>query len=283
MIIGWNGETLPALPLAREVEVVAEAGYGGLELFIPKIGPFLEHQPAGELAARLRAAGLAPLSLNGIENINLRTLDEFAAVKRECEWLSELAQAIGCPTIVVVPSPRPPGMAWPEVKALTVDALGELACLAGAHGVGLAFEFLAPAHCSVRTLAQGWEVVQATGCEDVGLAFDTYHFCVGGSSWESLEEFDAGRLRIVHINDVEDRPLETLTDADRLLPGEGILPLGRMLARLKARGYDGAYSLEVMRPVYRQRDPLEYARAGREAIERALQFPALAPAAAEGR
>jgi 2-keto-myo-inositol isomerase len=283
MIIGWNGETLPALPLAREIEVVAEAGYGGLELFVPKIGPFLEHQPAGELAARLRAAGLAPLSLNGIEDINLRAPDEFDAVKLECAWLCELAQAIGCPTIVVVPSPRPAGMAWPEVKARTVDALGELARLAGEHGTGLAFEFLAPAHCSVRTLAQGWDVVQATGCDKVGLVFDTYHCCVGGSSWESLEELDAGRLQIVHINDVEDRPPETLTDADRLLPGEGILPLGRMLARLKARGYDGAYSLEVMRPAYRRRDPLEYARAGREAIERALRPPALPSGAAGGR
>jgi 2-keto-myo-inositol isomerase len=282
MIIGWNGETLPALPLERELEVVAEAGYGGLELFVPKIGPFLEHRPAGELAARLRTAGLAPLSLNGIENINLRTPEEFAAVKRECEWLSELAQAIGCPTIVVVPSPRPAGVAWPEVRAQTVDALGELAHVSGEHGVGLAFEFLAPANCSVRTLAQGWDAVQATGCDNVGLAFDTYHFCVGGSSWESLEELDAGRLHIVHINDVEDRPLEALTDADRLLPGEGVLPLRRMLSRLAARGYDGPYSLEVMRPAYRQRDPLEYARAGREAIERVLRS-ALSRAAAGGR
>jgi len=271
MIIGWNGETMPALPLGQELEVVAEAGYGGLELFIPKLEPYLEHRSGHDLSAHLREKHLTPLTLNGIENINFRTPDEFAALRGDCLWLAQLSQAIACPTIVVVPSPRPQGVDWPEIRARTVEALQELAGVAGAYGVGLAFEFLAPADCSVRTLAQGWEIIQATGCDNVGLVFDTYHFAVGGSSWESLDEFDIGRLHIVHINDVEDLPLETLTDGDRLLPGEGILPLKRMLSRLKARGYGGAYSLEVMRPAYRQRDPQEYARAGRKAIEWVLQ------------
>lgn len=271
MIIGWNGETMPALTLEQELAVVSEAGYGGVELFIPKIGPFLEHNSARDLAARLREKTLAPLTLNGIENISFRPGEEFSALKSDCLWLAQLAQAIGCPTIVATPSPKPRGVEWPEIKAQTVAALQELANVSAAHGVSLAFEFLAPADCSVRTLAQGWEIIQATGRDNVGLVFDTYHFFVGGSSWESLDECDMGRVQIVHVNDVEDRPLETLTDGDRLLPGEGILPLGRMLGRLRARGYDGAYALEVMRPAYRQRDPLEYARAGREAIARVLR------------
>ena len=270
MIIGWSGQTMPTLPLDREMEVVTEAGYSGLELLVSKLGPFLEHHSARDLTAGLQEKKLAPLALNCIEKINLRSDEEMGALKRECLWLSQLAQAIGCPTVAVVPSPRPPGMEWAEIKTQTAAALLELASAASAYGVRLALEFLAPADCSVRTLAQGWEIVRAAGCENAGLVIDTYHFFVGGSSWDSLDEFDVDRLYMVHINDVEGRPLETLTDGDRLLPGEGILPLGRLLGRLKARGYDGAYALEVMRPAYRERDPLEYARAGREAVERAL-------------
>jgi 2-keto-myo-inositol isomerase len=157
------------------------------------------------------------------------------------------------------------------VKDETVSALRELSDVAAPFSVKLGLEFLAPANCSVRTLAQGWEIVQAIGRENVGLVLDTYHFYVGGSSWESLEECDIDRLLVVHINDVEDLPLEQLTDGHRLLPGEGILPLNRVLSRLHARGYDGAYSLEVMRPAYREREPLEYARAGLEATIKALQ------------
>jgi 2-keto-myo-inositol isomerase len=272
VLIGWNGETMPALLLDEELEVAAAAGYGGVELFVPKLTSFLKQRTMSDLAGRLRANGLVPLSMNGIENINLRSSEEFSQVKKECLWLSELSQETGCPGIVVVPSPRPEGMTWSEVKKQTVDALQELASVAAPYGVQLGLEFLAPANCSVRTLAQGWEIVQTTGCDQVRLVLDTYHFFVGGSSWESLEEFDMDRLFIVHINDVEDLPLDKLTDGDRLLPGEGILPLERILTRLRARSYNGAWSLEVMRPAYRQRQPLEYARAGRQAIERVLHL-----------
>jgi 2-keto-myo-inositol isomerase len=271
MLVAWNGETMPALPLSDELVVVGSAGYGGLELYVPKLAPFLESYSAEDLARRLRAERLAAIAMNGIENFSFRSPAEFAQVVKDCGWLAQVSQAIGCPCIVVVPSPKPEGMSWAAVKEATVEALRKLAEASSPHGVNLAFEFLAPANCSVRTLAQGWDVVQATGREDVGLVLDTYHFFVGGSSWESLEELDLSRLFLVHINDVEDLPLERLTDGNRMLPGEGILPLGRILASLKRRGYNGAYSLEVMRPAYHQRDPLEYARAGREAIERALR------------
>lgn len=271
MLIGWNGETMPALPLDKEIEVAATAGYRGVELFIPKLVTYLESHTVTGLAQFLQDNHLAPLTINGIENINFRPPQEFAKVKEECRWLSELAQEIGCPGIVVVPSPQPKGVTWEQVKVETVSALRDLADIAAPYGIKLGFEFLAPANCSVRTLAQGWEIVLATGREDVGLVFDTYHFFVGGSSWESLEEFAADRLMIVHINDVEDLPLEQLTDGHRLLPGEGILPLNRMLSRLHARGYDGAYSLEVMRPTYREREPLEYARAGLAATAKVLR------------
>jgi 2-keto-myo-inositol isomerase len=271
MLVAWNGETMPALTLSDELGVVGSAGYGGLELFLPKLAPFLELHPAEDLARRLHAEKLKAIAINGIENFSLRSPSEFAPIEKDCGRLAQLSQAIGCPCIVVVPSPQPQGMSWSAVREGTVEALRMLAGVSAPYGVKLAFEFLAPANCSVRTLAQGCEVVQATGRDDVGLVLDTYHFFVGGSSWQSLEEFDLDRLFLVHINDVEDLPLETLTDGDRLLPGEGILPLGRILASLKRRGYNGAYSLEVMRPAYRMRDPLEYAQAAKAAIERALR------------
>ncbi len=270
MLIGWNGETTPALSLEQDLEVAGAAGYSGVELFVPKLATYLKNHTAADLARQLQNHKLAPLTMNGIENINLRSPEEFAKVKEECRWLAEVSRQIGCPGIVVVPSPRPEGATWDQVKSETVTALQALADVAAPYGVKLGFEFLATSSCSVRMLAQGWEIVQATQRENVGLVFDTYHFYVGGSSWESLEQVPVDQLLVVHINDAEDLPLEQLTDGHRLLPGEGILPLDRMLGRLHARGYDGAYSLEVMRPAYREREPLEYARAGLEATRNAL-------------
>jgi 2-keto-myo-inositol isomerase len=270
MIIGWNGETLPDVSLDEELSILHRAGYGGLEIFTPKLAPFLESHGVDALARRLRETGIAPLTMNCLENISFRSPAEFAAMKDECHRLAELSKAIGCPTIVVVPSPRPAGMPWEQIKHETVSALTELADIAAPFGVKLAFEFLAPVNCSVRTLSEGWEVVQAAGRANVGLAFDTYHFYVGRSSWDSLDQFDIARLYIVHINDAEDLPLEQLTDGHRLLPGEGVFPLKRMLSRLHQRGYVGGCAIEVMRPAYREREPLEYAQAGLAAVRSVL-------------
>ncbi len=103
-----------------------------------------------------------------------------------------------------------------------------------------------------------------------GIVFDTFHFFVGGSTQAEINAAATRLIRLVHINDVENKPRETLTDADRLLPGEGVLPLGAMLGALADNGYDGAYSLEVMRPAYRKRDLLEYMTDARRAVERAV-------------
>jgi 2-keto-myo-inositol isomerase len=271
MLISWNGETVPTLPLDEELDVVSAAGYGGIELFIPKLAPFLEGRAPEDLARRLDEAGLLPTMLNGIENFNLRSADESTAITEECRRLAELSQGIHCPGIVVVPSPNSEGLDWQTVKSETASVLRELAGVAEPFGVQLGLEFLAPVDSSVRTLAQAWEIVEAAGRENLGLVLDTYHFCVGGSAWESLDMFPVDRLFLMHVNDVEDLPFEQLTDGHRLLPGEGILPLGRMLSKVRERGYDGAYSLEVMRPAYRRREPREYARAGLEATRAVLQ------------
>ena len=273
MLIGWNGETLPALSLDREIEVVSTAGYGGIELFVPKLRPFFEHHSVAALARMLETAGLEPLSMNGIENINLRSPEEFEEVKNECGWLAGICSQIGCKTIVVVPSPLPAGLSREETREETIRSLGELADIAAMHDVGVAFEFLAPAGCSVRTLSEAWDIVQASGRPNTGVVFDTYHFHVGGSTWEALDALDIGRLFIAHVNDAEALPLDLLTDADRLLPGEGFFPLQQMFAALERCGYRGPYSLEVMRPAYRDREPLEYAveglRSCRETLEKA--------------
>jgi len=271
MIIGWNGETLPDLPLEQELAVVASVGYDGVELFIPKLASYLESHPVSALAQELRRYGLAALSMNGIENINFRRSDEFKDVLEQCRWLAAVSRDIACPTIVAVPGPRPDGTTWYDVRRETAASLQALADVAADFGIQVAFEFLAPVNCSVRTLAEGWEVVQAAGRPNLGIVLDTYHFCVGGSTMASLASLPMSRLLIVHINDVEDLPFSQLTDGHRLLPGEGVLPLRDLLTELHRRGYAGAYSLEVMRPAYRQRDPNEYARAGLEATRAVLR------------
>ena len=64
---------------------------------------------------------------------------------------------------------------------------------------------------------------------------------------------------------MEERPLDTIEDAHRLLPGEGVIPLGDILSLLGKIRFDGLCSIELFRPEYWERDPMELATAARAA------------------
>ena len=271
MILSWNGETTPDVDLETEIRAAHVAGFGGIEIFVPKLAPYLEMHTARDLGRTLRDANLVPVSLNGLEHVNMRARADFAQVKADCAQLAKIAAQCGCRDIVIVPDPRPQGMSDAEVVAQSADEVRELAEVAAPFGVTLAFEFLAPAACSVRTLALAQKIVERAARPNLGIVFDTFHFFVGGSAMTEITPAATRLIRLVHINDVESKLREAMTDADRLLPGEGVLPLDAMLRALKANGYDGAYSLEVMRPAYRAREIGEYMADARRKVEAVLK------------
>ncbi len=281
MLISWNGETTPDVDLETEIRAAHAAGFGGIEIFVPKLAPYLAKHTARDLGRALRDAKLVPVSLNGLEHVNMRTRADLEQVKIECKQLAQIAADCGCRDIVIVPDPRPQGMRDAEIVAQSAEEVCELADVAAPFGVTLAFEFLAPANCSVRTLALAQQIIERAnhpplsstgeGRGGGGIVFDTFHFFVGGSAMTEITPSATRLVRLVHINDVESKPREAMTDADRLLPGEGVLPLEAMLRALKANGYAGAYSLEVMRPAYRLRETGEYMADARRKVEQSLK------------
>jgi 2-keto-myo-inositol isomerase len=239
MLLAINGATTMKATLPEDIAAAGAAGFKALEIWAAKMDAYLEARPVEELKALFDAAGLQPASINSIEFITFRPPEEYVAIKARCRELCELARALGCDKIVVVPSPTPEGVAWDQIRDESVRVLRELSEVAGATDVQLAFEFLGFPWCSVRTLAQCWEIVEQTQRDNVGLVIDTCHFYAGGSELSAIEQVDPEKVLIFHINDVEDRPLETIEDAHRLLPGEGVIPLDGILTRLKQIGFDG--------------------------------------------
>ena len=265
MQLAINGATTMHATLPEDIAAASAAGFGALEIWAAKMDTYLAEQPVEALKSLFDQAALQPASINSIEFITFRPPDEYATTKARCRELCELAQALGCDKIVVVPSPTPEGVDWGEIKDESVRVLRELSEIAAPHGVQLAFEFLGFGWCSVRTLGQCWEIVRETDRANVGLVIDTCHFYAGRSELRTIEQLDPLKILIFHINDVEERPLDTIEDAHRLLPGEGVIPLDDILTRLRQIGFDGLCSIELFRPQYWERDPVELATAARAA------------------
>lgn len=270
MKVGFHGATTMTADLQTDVTAAAHAGFKTLELWAAKVDRFLTDHSISELKALLHDNGVAPMTFNAIEFIAFRG-DEFGAIKDRCRQLCEIARAIGCPSVAVVPSPAPSWeTTWDTIVAEHVVALRELSDIAGDFGIKLAFEFLGFGWCSVRTPRGAQEIIQKTDRANVGMVVDAAHFYIGGGLLNEIDHLDPNFIYTFHLDDVEDTSKEAYTDAARLLPGLGVIPLGDICARLKGIGYDGPCSIELFRPEYWQWDPKHLAVKAREAATAVL-------------
>lgn len=257
--------------LTTDLRATQSAGFDYLEIWASKLREFLKHSSPSDLKKLFGEYGVKPLSINSIEHVTFRSKEAYELIKQECEQLSRIAAEIGCPYIVVVPGRLPNGGATRNaIIAESACVLGEMCDIAASHGVALAFEFLGQPDCSVPTLGLAAEIVTNVSRPNLGLVIDSFHFYAGGSSVAMIEALDPRLIYIFHLNDAEDLPREELEDCHRLLPGLGILPLAEIVAAFKRIGYDGPASVEIFRPEYWDRDPLELARDAHTAAERVL-------------
>ncbi|HKV34652.1 MAG TPA: sugar phosphate isomerase/epimerase family protein [Pyrinomonadaceae bacterium] len=272
MQIALNGATTMQADLATDFQAAKDTGFDYVEIWAAKLRTFLTQRTTSELKELIATGGVPPLSINSIEHVTFRDSPTWNGIKEQCAELSQIAEKIECPFIVVVPSPLPNGGATrAEVIAESVQVLRELCDIAARHNVSLAFEFLGQPDCSVPTLGLAHEIVRATERKNLGLVIDSFHFYAGGSTIEMVEALDPNLLYVFHINDAENLPREQLQDKHRLLPGLGILPLRDLLAAFQKIGYDKVASVEIFRPEYWKRDPFELANDALAATKRVLE------------
>jgi 2-keto-myo-inositol isomerase len=268
MKLGLNGATIMQSPLNDDVEIAAETGFSALEVWAGKLDEYVRRAPLEVLAQKLRALGVRPWCINSIEDITFRDAAGRREVLARLERLAGVARAIGAPSVVVVPGRRPDGFNRHESVSDAVDVLCAMSDVAG--DVGLAFEFLGKPGCAVPLLDMAIEIVTTVDRANVGMVIDTFHFYAGGSRLDDLANVPVDKLFVVHLNGCEDLPRDQLTDAHRLYPGAGPIPIGPILGALRARGFDGVASIEIFRPEYWEQNPRQVAIAAREAAERVL-------------
>lgn len=208
MKIALNGATTMYADLETDIKAASAAGFDLIELWKSKLLRYLETHTVEELKTTLEEANLAPWSINSIEHISFRSEEDHEKIKAECRKLAEIAKALGCPYIVVVPGKLPRGASEGSLIDGSVRALDELADIAEPYGVGLAFEFLGQTDCSVQTLDLAKKIVEKVNRTSVGLVIDSFHFYAGNSTFGAIDTLDPEKLFIFHINDAEDLPKE---------------------------------------------------------------------------
>jgi len=255
-------------PFEKDLEDYASGGCQAIELWLTKLETYLETHPVEDVKRLLEQYQLrAPTA-----SFQGGLLDSQGERRREAwELLGrrlELCRQLGVETLIVAcdTSVRPDETSIGRVQA----SLAQLAEQAGRHGVRAALEFQASATLG-NNLQTAASLVQLAGSPHLGLCLDAFHWFVGPSQGEDLGLLTRENLFHVQLCDVLEVPRELAADSDRILPGEGDIPLSPLLARLSEIGYEGPVSIELMNPQIWQIPAAQFGEIGISSLRTLLE------------
>lgn len=252
----------------KDLALCEKYGYDYIELRLDMLKAYLQNHTLDDLKEYFSQHKIKPLALNSIEQINFSSAKEWAELIELFTFGCEVAQAIDNPYIVIVPTMRDDMRQKNEKEVLedSVQAINKLADIAEGYGVKLAFEPIGDLRWCCRSLRQGLEIVQAVNRDSVGLVVDCINFYLHdkAADVDFISKVPLEKVFVFHINDCDDLPLGILDHKDRIMPGQGVIPIQDIVDRLKGIGFTGPASLELFRPEYYAMDAEEVIKMGAE-------------------
>jgi sugar phosphate isomerase/epimerase len=203
---------------------------------------------------KLESAGLS----QGVERVLEAGLDVsnvlalgFDLTDRSC-WPEQQARLVagvgaaarvgaGCFVITTGPAGQ---LTWEEAADRFQEAIGPIRGAAAESGVPLAVEHTHALRADVgfvHTLGDALALAKRVGI-DVLLECNA---CWTERALGSTIAAGIGRIRLVQVSDYR---VGTHCTPDRLVPGDGDIPLRRIISQLLAAGYSGVFDLELIGP-----------------------------------
>lgn len=251
--------------LNKQIEIAAEAGYDGIEVWVRDVQSALEEGTSldtlksfiTDLGIKVESAiGFAPWMTGG------------KAGFRQMEEEMIMLAGIGCQRIAAPPAGVPGDKPLDLFK--TGEKYAQLLELGRKTGVMPQLEFWGSSPV-LWHLGQVLMIAAVSDDPDARILPDIYHLFRGGSNFNALKMLNGSLIEIFHLNDYPaDIPREEQNDADRVYPGDGAAPIKEILSDLKEMGGEKVLSLELFNRNYWKEDPLEVAKTGLSKMKAAV-------------
>jgi sugar phosphate isomerase/epimerase len=192
---------------------------------------------------RVRDAGLRVANLIGLGPFLLADPAQWEEQRARLHRAVDAAGDLGAECLVLTTGPAGP-LTWEEAADALGAALGPVLPHARDRGVPIAIEHTNSLRVDVSFVHTLRDVIDLAGWLDTGVCVEL------NSCWAEraiADTISAGidRLRLVQVSDFA---VGTLCTPDRLVPGDGDVPLARLVGALLAAGYTGCFDLELIGP-----------------------------------
>jgi len=241
----------------KSLEGWAKAGIKNAEPAANLLDEFLKTDTLANAKRVLTDSGLKIVSgavgTTGLWEPNSKFEENLEAFRKRCEQFAEL----GAPLVY---SPCVTSAKFvADDYGRGVENIRRVADVAKQFRLKVAAEFVRSS-TYMASLPTALRLHREAAHPNFGVLFDCYHFWSGPSKMEDLELIRPGEVIHAHINDTPEMPRELLDLQSRVVPGDGVAPLDKILHTLKEKGYSGPISVELFLAKYQQADPYELAR-----------------------
>lgn len=152
----------------------------------------------------------------------------------------------------------------------TPDCIREAGEIAREYDLTAMIEFLRTSS-HLATLTSALSVIREAAHPNVRPMLDFFHFWSGLSKFDDLDLLHPGELAHAHFQDLLETPRELINNDSRLIPGDGIAPVVRIIQKLAEKEYVGALSVELFRSEWVEGDPFEVATEIRQKCEAVMR------------
>jgi 2-keto-myo-inositol isomerase len=257
MTLAIHQNTSAGAGFRKSLEGWARAGIKNVEITAQLLDDFLKTDSLAAAGRVLTDNGLTPVSCAcGVNNLWEPNPNHAAAIdnlKKRCEMLATLGLKRFYAPVTATTKFTQDDFSAGVANMRKVGDVAKQFDMTGMAEFTRASTFIATLGTMVR-------MIHDAAHPQMRMLFDCYHFWSGQSKFEDLELVKPGDIGHVHFQDVPDVPRELLDQTTRVIPGDGVTPLVKILRKLADKGYAGPLSVELFLPKFQQGDPYEIAR-----------------------
>jgi len=234
-----NSASLITWPLEREIALYRELGITRVALLSRKV------DAAGEDEAErlVRAAGFA------VDSLMVGPLLELARPAQWDDGRAALRRALArarrfAASCAVITSGPAVGLPWEDAAAAFVEAVRPVVEEARADGMTIAVENTNGLRFDLGFLHNLRDTIDVAKRAGVGVCMEVNNIW-GERALRATIAAGVDAIRMVQVNDFV---VGTTSTPDRAVPGDGDIPLARIVGYLEDAGYRGPYELEIVGP-----------------------------------
>jgi sugar phosphate isomerase/epimerase len=227
--------------LDQDLAFYAEHGIRAVGVSLAK----LERHGVGDGASRVRDAGLRVTNLIGLGPFHLAEPEQWTAQRDRLLRAVDAAVIVGAECMVLTTGPAGP-LPWEEAADRFAEAVEPVlrASTATAAGVPIALEHTNSLRVDVGFVHTLRDAIDLARRLDIGVCMEI-NACWAERGLGATIAAGVDRIRLVQVSDYA---VGTLTTPARLVPGDGDIPIARILGQIIDAGYRGCFDLELIGP-----------------------------------